>query len=229
MFCLSGVGSSLSADIFPPYDTSDGEYVVGLVNLSTFNSIPNIERDRNDKLHLENHDPIVLPEGSYELEKIKEEIERNLPLGVTFELIGNHVTLKTEIKSNVVVDFTRKDSIGSLLGFSEKKLQAGFYNESDRPVNISSVETIRVECNIVRGSFDNGKESHIVHEFFPTVAPGYKIVETPSTVIYLPVNVRKVTNITVQLRDQKGSLINLRGETLSVRLHLKRSSNGAYI
>lgn len=222
MFCLSGVGSTLSADIFPPYDTSDGEYLVGLVDLSTFNSIPNVENGKNDKLYLDNLDPIVLPEGSYEFEDIKREIGKQLPSGVMFDLIGNTVTLKTEIKSNVVVDFTRKDSIGPLLGFSEKKLVVNFINISDRPVDISGVYTIRVECNIARGSYDNGKESHVIHEFFPTVEPGYKIVEAPSTIIYLPVNTQKVSNITVQLRDQEGRLVNLRGETLSVRLHLKK-------
>lgn len=222
MFCLSGIGSTLSADIFPPYDTSDGEYFVGLVDLSTFNSIPNIERGKNDKLYLHNHEPIILPEGSYELEDIKKEIGKQLPTGVMFDLIGNPVTLKTEIKSNVDVDFTQKDSIGPLLGFSEKKLIKDFINISDRPVDISSVYTIRVECNIARGSFDNGKESHIIHEFFPTVESGYKIVEAPGTIIYLPVNALKVSNITVHLRDQLGRLINLRGETLNVRLHLKK-------
>lgn len=222
MFCLSGVGSTLSADIFPPYDTSDGEYFVGLVDLSTFHSIPNVEMDKNDKLYLDGHAPIVIPEGAYELGDIRTEIKKHLPVGVTFDLIGNTITMKTEIKSNVGVDFTRKDSIGSLLGFSEKKLAKDRINISDRPVDISSVYTIRVECNIARGSYTNGKESHVIHEFFPTVEPGYKIVEAPSTIIYLPVNAQKVSNITVQLRDQEGRLINLRGETLSVRLHLKK-------
>lgn len=84
------------------------------------------------------------------------------------------------------------------------------------------METVRIVCNITSGSFTNGYEDHIIHEFYPTVPPGYKIVEIPANVIYLPVNTTRIHNITVRLEDQTGHLINFRDETITLRLHLKK-------
>lgn len=55
MFCISGRGSSLSCEIFPPFDCSKDNYVVGLVDLTTYNAIPNIEAGVNDKFYYGNN------------------------------------------------------------------------------------------------------------------------------------------------------------------------------
>ncbi len=60
-----------------------------------------------------------------------------------------------------------------------------------------------------------------MHEFSPAVGPGYKIIEAPRNVIYLPVNVKQITSITLKLIDQDGDLINFRGETVTIRIHIK--------
>lgn len=222
MFCLSGIGSTVSCDVFPPYDTSDGDYVVGLTDLATYNSIPNIEEKINDKFYYGNK-VITISEGAYEIEDIEHYLKEHIDKKVELSLKANNNTLKTEIFCNETIDFRKADTIGPLLGFSNKLLTANQKHESDQPVSIIKVDTIRVECNIVRGTFDNGKEGHVIHEFYPTSEPGYKIVETPSTIIYLPVNCQRINNITVSLKDQNGYPINLRNETLSLRLHVKKA------
>lgn len=50
---------------------------------------------------------------------------------------------------------------------------------------------------------------------------GYKIVEVPANVIYLPVNAKRLSSITLKITDQEGNLVNFRGETITIRLHLK--------
>jgi hypothetical protein len=40
------------------------------------------------------------------------------------------------------------------------------------------------------------------------VSPGYKIVEVPGEVIYLPVNTRTIDNLSVRVTHQNGDLIN---------------------
>lgn len=188
MFCLSGKGPTISCDIFPTFEVNDGNYVIGLIDLATYNSIPNIEKGINDKFYYGSH-TITFDEGSYEIENIEKHLIENLASSVSLTLKANNNTLKAEIKCSETIDFSKSDSIGSLLGFSPTLLSANKRHVSDQPIKIIKVNTVRVECNLVKGSFNNGKEGHVLHEFFPDVEPGYKIIEVPSTIIYLPLNV----------------------------------------
>lgn len=72
------------------------------------------------------------------------------------------------------------------------------------------------------GSYKNGKLHHIIYQFFPNVPPGYKIVEAPSNIVYLPINVKTISNVTVKIQDQDDKLLNFQGETITIRLHLKK-------
>lgn len=221
MFCLSGIAPLVSCEVFPPMDVSDGEYEIGLIDLSTYYTIPNIEKGKNDKFYCGDRE-ITIEEGAYEIENIEEYIRSALPKNIMFSLKANNNTLKSEIKCGRKIFFDRDNTIAPVLGFKKKELEAGKLHVSDLPINIMKVNTIRVECNIVRGSFQNGIEGHVLHELYPEVPPGYKIVEKPSNVIYLPLNVQRVSNISVALKDQDGNLINFRKEPVSLRLHIRK-------
>jgi hypothetical protein len=47
------------------------------------------------------------------------------------------------------------------------------------------------------------------------------LVESPEHVIYLPISVNTIRNITLKIRVQDGELINFRNETVTVGRHLK--------
>jgi hypothetical protein len=81
---------------------------------------------------------------------------------------------------------------------------------------------IRIECNIATNSYRNGEPVHIIHSFYPTDPPGYKIVENPRNVIYLPINTRIIHNISLKILDQNGFPVNFRKEVVTVRLHLRK-------
>lgn len=246
MFCLSGKGSTLSTSIFPAIDLSEGDWEIGLVDFTTYNSIPNVEEGVNNRFYYgtnkiqkgndkhyeynvtdDKDDGIVkiveIPTGSYELDDITHLISEQINEPGNLKIRGNNSTFKVEIFSrNKVVDFTNTDSIGLLLGYSPRCLEPNKYHVSDLPVDIIKVNVIRIECNLVRGSYQNGIEGHIIHEFYPAVPPGFKIIETPRHVIYLPVSVKKLENIIVTFTDQDNRLINFREETINVRLHLRK-------
>ena len=57
--------------------------------------------------------------------------------------------------------------------------------------------------------------------FFPDVCPGYKIIENPHNLLYLPITADTIHSITIWLTDQNGDELNLRGENLSMRFHLR--------
>ena len=78
-----------------------------------------------------------------------------------------------------------------------------------------------VECNITGGAYINNKKVHTIHEFFPAVPPGFKIIEIPSKVIYQPLVVRSINHIQLKIVNEHGDLVNFRGETITIRLHIK--------
>lgn len=219
---LSGNTSVLTAEYFPPLDLPT-DYVCGLIDFHTYNSIPNVQEKNNNLFHV-GKSVVEMPTGSYEIDDIGEYLNQKfdkLKNGPTILLKANNNTLKCEITSTDTIYFDRENSIGSLLGFSKRVLEASRLHTSDLPVNIIKVNAIRVECNLISGAFMNGIRVHTLHEFAPKVGPGYKIVEVPTNVIYLPVNTRRISSITLKLLDQDGDLINFRGEIITIRLHLK--------
>ena len=67
----------------------------------------------------------------------------------------------------------------------------------------------------------NNSPAHILYEFALDVPSGYKLDVIPKSLIYLPVNVKEITSLTVWIVDQEGRLINFRGEEITLRLHLR--------
>jgi hypothetical protein len=140
-------------------------------------------------------------------------------------LRANENTMRSEIKCAYRVNFAKPNSIGSLLGFSRDRiLRPNKWYVSDRPVDVMSVNVIRIECSITTGAYSNGRSVHAIHEFAPKVPPGYKLSETPTQIIYLPIVARYVTDITVRVVDQNDRLIDFRGEEITIRLHVRRRS-----
>lgn len=71
-------------------------------------------------------------------------------------------------------------------------------------------------------SYRNGFKSHTIFSFPIDVGVGYRLSIRPQNLIFLPVRVKHIDNITVRLVDQWGHLVNFRGEEISIQLHLKR-------
>lgn len=231
LFSLSGNDSIISSNYDPPLVLQDTvNYELALINLETFNSIPNIDSSNNKFYYGDAGKFVEIAEGLYELKDIVIFLKRafrNLAIAkgdtIKIELKANNNTLRCMITCNRIVNFIPDDSIGSILGFSKRKLAANTTHLSDKPVNIFKVNAISIDCNITLNSYRNGEPVHILHTFFPLVKPGYKIVESPSNLIYLPINTRQIRSITLKLVDQEGRLVNFRKETITVTLHLRPS------
>lgn len=216
---LSGNSSVLEAQYFPPIELSPKHnYVLALIGPFTSNSIPNIDEGCN-KFYIGEHQ-VVLPTGSWEIQAINEYLQTKAP-DFRVLITVDESSHTSSIRGSYPIDFTQKDSIGPILGFSKRILPQDKEHKSDYPVNIQNVNVLRVECNISTGAYANDRKEHIIHEFYPSVPAGYKIIEVPSQIIYLPINTRVIDHIRIRIVDQIGKLVNLRGETLTVRLHIK--------
>jgi len=82
------------------------------------------------------------------------------------------------------------------------------------------INCIKIECNLITDSFCDGSPSQIIHEFYPTVAVGYKIVEVPRHLVFYGLNNTSLSKVEIILKDHKDRLINLRGEPITIRLQI---------
>lgn len=226
---VSGASSSLNANFYPEIELNKNfEYSCCLLDLHTYNTIPNVH-EKNNKFYYSTDsgrtfDSITLPVGSFEVDEIllllrNEFDKKQIPI----EIVASSKTMKCIIKTAVPIDFTKPDSIGSVLGFSERTLELGDFT-SDKIVNIQNVNSLRVDCDLTTGSYHNGKPTHTIYEFNPSADPGCKINEQPKHLIYLPIVRRQINSINISIVDQNGELVDFRGETITCRIHIKRES-----
>ena len=138
------------------------------------------------------------------------------------KIIANTNTLKSvmEISNDFIVDLRVRKSIASVLGFRNQVYKEGLH-ESESVVNILSINSILVNADIIGGSYVNGKTQNTIYSFFPNVSPGYKIVENQRNLVYLPVILDKISKMETVVTDQNGKQLNLRGENLAIRYHLR--------
>lgn len=167
---------------------------------------------------------ITMPVGSYEITQIAEYLREQLQKhGVAFHLQPNKNTLKCEMTCSAwMVDFSKGNSIGSLLGFSQKVYEGNVMHVSEATVKITRVNAVRIDCDLIKGSYINDKPAHTIHEFSIKVEPGYKIIEVPNKVIYFPIVVKSISSVNISLIDQENNLIDFRGETITLRIHIKK-------
>lgn len=250
LFTLTSYKSELSQEYFPPIELDkDGVYALGLYSLNTYNSIPNIVKYKNDLFYYsivigssEEGKKYIrrivrIPEGIYEIEEFEKVILDTVILDHQTYLPGGHFSrenLKLSIKANIntqkveilasfPIQFETSDSIGSVLGFQDIIIPEDQLAASNSLVKITTVDIINVECNIVNGSYLNGQPSHTLFSFCPNdVPPGYKISLQPTNMLFLPVNTKQISNITLRLVDQGGKLVNFRGEQIVIQLNLRK-------
>lgn len=234
-FTASGNDTLLRVRFTPSIDLDkDKKYEIALVNLETYYSFPNI--DESNSLFRYSNDSgttwfdINLPEGSYGIDDIDSTIQELMKeKGHYHEEEGSYVELKPNIntlksilslRENYQVDFNQENSIGKVLGF-DKKIYSAEKQESENIVNILHINSILINLNIISNSYLNGKSQPVIYSFFPQVDPGYKIVETPAVPVYLPIISDRIDTLVVEVTDQNGDKLNLRGENLTIRFHLR--------
>ncbi|KAL4107159.1 hypothetical protein QTP88_017544 [Uroleucon formosanum] len=156
----------------------------------TNNSIPNIEPGCNTiafRNLINENEYVIIPTGTYELNQLESIIQKMMPDYVSmFELKANSRTLKCMISCSHDVDLGVENSIAKLLGFRNVRYTSGATHESENIVNIMKI-------NFITGSFCDGAPSQIIHELYPAVPTGYKIVEVPRHPVFYGLNTTSIT------------------------------------
>ena len=117
---------------------------------------------------------------------------------VYIEISANTNKLKSEmiINNNCEVDFRRYSSINSLRAF-DSNLYTSRFNESENIVNILTINIILVNIYIISGSYVNVSTQPTIYSFFTNDSPGYKIIENPHNLLYLPITADTIHGITI--------------------------------
>ena len=215
----------------------DKVYEIALVNLETYYSFPNIDETNNVFVYSPDNGnswvKIKIPEGSYEIDDINNTIQHEMekrghydPINEDYyiNISANSNTLKSALilEKDYQVDFNNQNSIAKVLGFTGTKYTEGFH-ESENVVNILRINSILVNIDIISGSYVNGTTKNTIYSFFPKVSPGYKIIELPVNLVYLPITLDTIDSLNVSITDQDDHLLNLRNEKLYIRFHIREA------
>ena len=225
----SGKNSRIETTFVPSLEL-EGSYEIALQSIETYYSFPNID-EKNNKIHvsLDNGTSwweITFPVGCYEHKDINKELQR-MVIGLGGKkndiiLKPNKNTFQTimTISENVQVDFKILNSIRTVLGFDSKTYTKGRHL-SEHTVNIMRVNSIFVHTDVIGSAYVNGSQTPVIYSFFPDIPPGGKIIVQPSVLIYLPISLSVISRLTSWLTDQDNQELNLRGEELTIKYHLR--------
>jgi len=149
-------------------------------------------------------------------------MKRNGHNDESVKISANTNTMKSVmvVSNDFQVDFRARISISNVLGFRNQVYEEGIH-ESQNVVNILSINSILMNVDVFVRSYVNGRTQNTIYSFFPNVSPGYKIVENPRNLVYLPVILDKINKMETVVTDQNGKQLNLRGENLTIRYHLR--------
>ena len=215
----------------------DKKYEIALVNLETYYSFPNIDDTNNVFVYSTDNGnswvKIQIPEGSYEIDDIHNTIKHEMEKRGHYDRVNEDFYINISANSNTLksvlilekdyqVDFNYQNSISKVLGFTGARYTGGFH-ESENVVNILSINSILVNIDIIAGSYVDGTMKNTIYSFFPKVSPGYKIIETPVNLVFLPITLDTINRLEVSITVQDDHLLNLRNEKLTIRFHVREA------
>ena len=205
---------------------------LGLIRLSVYNSVFNVNRRNNQFLYdtrgegpcspgsptwTDTRILAVIP-GAYELIEIAELIKEETNGNVIIEHDKNTMKSLMEIKQGAI-NFEIENSIAPLLGFRKIVYKKGKYT-FQKIVDIMVFSTINIHCNVISGVKDNGNNTDILYTFTLTEPPGYLISIIPTNILYQKVTKDRIEYIEFHIKDEHGRPIDFNGDLVSFTLHL---------
>lgn len=234
--CFTGKKSVLRADFMPELTLNPmSNYSCALLDFTSYNSIPNVIRGKNNIFEIEyalngktETKKITFETGSYEVSDVLSYIKSQL---ATVKIIllyeVNVATSKVRLRFDKKIKCTN-DSVLNIIGFNKEtnrifEKNSDYWNENI--IKITSIDIIRIDCDIVSSSYLNGKPCHTIYQFSNCkVKPGYKFIEVPAHIVYLPIKDKQLRSIQISIVDQDNNLIDFRGEDISCRIHIKKDN-----
>ena len=118
-----------------------------------------------------------------------------LPKNVKISVTIDEKKYKSNLKINQTLIFTNKSFFYTILGFIQPHSYSlddidGFYQliagsyESDKPINITSIDKVHLKCDCIDGSIVNCILKPILYSFALDEPPNHKIYKEPKVKLF---------------------------------------------
>lgn len=209
---------------------------IALTGYNTTNSFPNVNASNN----IFTYSPtgaapwttITLRKGVYSFVDINSTIKASIsangddPDAITLEpnvtILGSTMT----ITGTYSVDFTVQNSINSIAGFNSQVYGAGVHL-SESIMQITKIKNIVITLSICTPQTFNGRSRQYIYSLPINVAPGHVMANEIGEAKYIPTVNGTFSNVTVQLQDENGAILDNMGEDFSISLHIKSNTREA--
>ena len=169
--------------------------------------------------------------GIYEINDLNNTLKHILPDNVEVNITIDDIGLKSNLKINQTLIFTERSFFYTILGFTQSRSYplddidshyqfiAGSY-ESNKPINIISIDKIHLKCDCVQGSIVNGIREPILYSFALSSPPGHKIYKEPRVKLFKKINKSILSHITFYFEDDDHKPVDFNGETINFTCQL---------
>ena len=172
-----------------------------------------------------------LDPGIYEIVDLKNTLKYILPDNVKINITIDDIRLKSNLKTNPTLLFTKKYFFYTILGFTQSRSYPledieGFYQlipglyKSDKPINITGIDKIHLKCDCIQGSIIIGVRESILYSFALSSPPGYKIYKEPRIKLFKKINKSVLSHITFYFEDDDHKPVDFNNETINFTCQL---------
>ena len=169
--------------------------------------------------------------GIYEVIDLNNTLKHVLPNNVKANITIDDIRLKSNLKINQTLIFTKRSFFYTILGFTQSRsyplddidshyqLIAGSY-KSDKPINITGIDKIHLKCDCIQGSIVNGIREPFLYSFALSSPPGHRINNEPRIKLFKKINKSVLSHISFYLEDDDYKSVDIHNEIISITCQL---------
>ena len=206
-------------------------YYVSLIHLTATSFFPNLT-DKNNKFYysskaMNNKNEIIIEEitlatGCYDIADYNKVIHQYA--GENIEIILNQASGNVMIKltDGRKVYFSKPNCWNKELGFEKIDL-SNKINISPKTADITSVQKIYIDCNIIKGAYYKGKVSNILYSFPNRHKYGSLITYAPNPKERMLLINKNFNKIIFKFYDEDNNSVDFQSEAVTIILEIKQS------
>ena len=169
----------------------------------------------------------------YEVVDLHNTLKHILPDNVKVNVTIDDVRLKSNLKNNQSLIFTKKSFFYPILGFTGShsyllddidgfyQLSSGSY-KSEKPINITGINKTHSKCDCIQGSIVNGKREPILYTFALSSPPVRKLYKEPRIKLFKKINKSVRPHIKFYFERDDHKPVDFHAETISFTCQLKK-------